>query len=152
MAARKARCRCLLGLVGADRAGRGGRSDSLDRPAFASPREAGAAGNRETFLTRVAEDLRAPNPGAPGPRRAEELLDRGDWDGVAGADRADPPEPVATSLPPVGLEESGGGVARMSARDVVVRGNNPDHLVRHGRGREPALQLLDVGLRSYAGS
>jgi hypothetical protein len=67
-------------------------------------REAVEAGNLETFLTRVAEYLRAPAPGSPDPRMAEELLDCVDWDWVAGAYLADPPGPVATGLPPVDLE------------------------------------------------
>jgi hypothetical protein len=53
-------------------------------------REAVEAGNLETFINLVAEYLRAPAPGSPGPRMAEELLDRVDWDWVAGAYLADP--------------------------------------------------------------
>ena len=56
-------------------------------------REAIEAGNLETFITLVAEYLRAPAPGSPGPRMAEELLDRVDWDWVAGAYLADPQGP-----------------------------------------------------------
>jgi hypothetical protein len=67
-------------------------------------REAIEAGNLETFITLVAEYLRAPAPGSPGPRMAEELLDRVDWDWVAGAYLADPQGPVETGLPLVGPE------------------------------------------------
>lgn len=49
-----------------------------------SAREAIGDGNQETFISLVTDFLRGPTSGHPGPRIADEVVDRVDWDWLAG--------------------------------------------------------------------
>ena len=53
-------------------------------PIRRSAREAVEAGNQETFVNLVTEYLGAPTSGRSGPKIANEVLDRVDWDWLAG--------------------------------------------------------------------
>ena len=56
-------------------------------PIRRSAREAIEAGNQETFLTLVTDFLRMPTSGRAIPRIANDVLDRVDWDWLAGVRR-----------------------------------------------------------------
>jgi hypothetical protein len=66
-----------------------------------SAREAIGAGNQETFITLVSDFLRMPTSGHSGPRIADEVLERVDWDWLAGEFFVGP-EPSDSEPPPPG--------------------------------------------------
>jgi len=70
-------------------------------PIRRSAREAIEAGNQETFITLVTDFLQMPTSGHAMPRIANDVLDRVDWDWLAGEILA-VPYPSDTEPPPPG--------------------------------------------------
>jgi hypothetical protein len=70
-------------------------------PLRRSAREAIEAGNQETFITLVTDFFQRPTSGHSGPRIAAEVLDRVDWDWLAGEFLAGP-YPSDAEPPPAG--------------------------------------------------
>lgn len=70
-------------------------------PLRRSAREAVEAGNHETFISLVTDFLQAPTSGNSGPRVPDVVLDRVDWDWLAGELMAGPDSSEGESPPPV---------------------------------------------------
>jgi hypothetical protein len=70
-------------------------------PLRRAAREAIGAGNQETFINLVSEYLQTPTSGHAGPRIPDNVLNRVDWDWLAGEVLAGP-FPSDTEPPPPG--------------------------------------------------